>query len=75
MSTATAQPAAKAPAVLTRGIQVHPVTCAIGAELRNVNLGDASRDAGLADEIRALLVQYGVLFFRDQNIQRSEHVG
>ncbi len=75
MSTATAQPAAKAPAVLTRGIQVHPVTCAIGAELRNVNLGDASRDAVLADEIRALLVQYGVLFFRDQNIQRSEHVG
>ncbi len=64
-----------APAVLTRGIQVHPVTYAIGAELRNVSLADASRDAGLASEIRALLVKHRVLFFRRQDdLKRSEHV-
>jgi len=63
-----------APAVHTRGIQVHPVTCAIGAELRHVSLADASRDAGLAAEIRALLVQHKVLFFRQQELTRTEHV-
>ncbi len=63
-----------APAVHTRGIQVHPVTCAIGAELRHVSLAEASRDAGLAAEIRALLVQHKVLFFRQQELTRGEHV-
>ena len=63
-----------APAVHTRGLQVHPVTCAIGAELRNVSLAEASRDAGLAAETRALLVQHKVLFFRQQELTRAEHV-
>ena len=70
MTTATA------PAVIaTRGsIKVEPLTCAIGAELSNVNLGVASRDAGLAAEIRALLVRHKVVFFRDQDMTRAEHV-
>ncbi|PLC07570.1 taurine dioxygenase [Variovorax sp. RO1] len=55
-------------------MQVHPVTCAIGAELRHVSLAEASRDAGLAAEIRALLVQHKVLFFRQQELTRGEHV-
>jgi taurine dioxygenase len=55
-------------------IRVEPMTCAIGAELGNVNLGVASRDAVLVAEIRALLLQYKVLFFRDQDITRAEHV-
>ncbi|WP_062482974.1 TauD/TfdA dioxygenase family protein [Variovorax boronicumulans] len=63
-----------APAVHARGLQVHPVTCAIGAELRHVSLAEASRDAGLAAEIRALLVQHKVLFFRQQELTRAEHV-
>ncbi|ATA56481.1 taurine dioxygenase [Variovorax boronicumulans] len=63
-----------APAVHTRGLQVHPVTCAIGAELRHVSLAEASRNAGLAAEIRALLVQHKVLFFRQQELTRAEHV-
>ncbi len=67
---------AKAPAqVSARGsIKVEPLTCAIGAELSNVNLGVASRDAGLVAEIRALLLKHKVLFFRDQDITRAEHV-
>ena len=65
-----------APAVVrTAGsIRVEPLTCAIGAELSNVNLGVASRDAGLVAEIRALLLKHRVLFFRDQDITRAEHV-
>ena len=55
-------------------IQVEPLTCAIGAELRNVDLGEASRDAGLVAEIRALLLKHRVLFFRRQGMSRAEHV-
>src|SRR4029450_6641062 len=45
-----------------------------GAELSNVNLGDAARDDGLFQAVRALLVQHKVLFLRDQDITRAEHV-
>ena len=55
-------------------ITVVPMTCAIGAELKGINLGDASRDADLFAEVKALLLQYKVLFLRAQNITRAEHV-
>ncbi len=70
MSLATPQ----APAVVRSAIKVERLTCAIGAELSNVNLGVASRDAGLVAEIRQLLLAHKVLFFRDQDITRAEHV-
>ena len=63
-----------APAVVRQKIKVEQLTCAIGAQLHNVNLGDASRDDALFTEIRALLVQHKVLFLRDQDITRAEHV-
>ena len=71
--------APQAPAVVRAGsladsIKVEQLTCAIGAELSNVNLGVASRDAALIAEIRALLLKHRVLFFRDQDITRAEHV-
>ena len=70
-----ANPAAAPAVVANRGsLRVEPLTCAIGAELSNVNLGAASRDAGLIAEIRALLLRHKVLFFRDQDISRAEHV-
>jgi len=69
MSTATRVTAAKSSAP-----KVEPLTCAIGAEVQNVNLGAAARDPGLMAEIRSLLLQYKVLFFRDQDITRAEHV-
>ena len=67
---------ATAPATLgTHGsIRVEPLTCAIGAELSNVSLGVASRTPSLVAEIRALLLQHKVLFFRDQDFTRAEHV-
>ena len=68
-----------APAVVHAGslkasITVEPLTCAIGAELTNVDLGAASRDADLVAEIRQLLLKHKVLFFRDQDFTRAEHV-
>ncbi|MCP1725805.1 taurine dioxygenase [Pseudomonas citronellolis] len=50
------------------------LTCSIGAELSGVNLGDAARDAELFAEIRRLLLEHKVLFLRDQDISRAEHV-
>jgi len=61
-------------AVLNSTPRVEPLTCAIGAEVSNVNLGVASRDSDLMTEIRALLLKHKVLFFRDQDFTRAEHV-
>ena len=74
MSIATPSPAIVRSGALSASIRVEPLTCAIGAELSNVNLGIASRDPGLVAEIRALLLRHRVLFFRDQDITRAEHV-
>jgi len=73
---AVTTPVAPAPMRATsRGsIQVEPLTCAIGAELRNVDLGAASRDPDTVAEIRALLLKHRVLFFRGQDFSRAEHV-
>ncbi|MFC5694651.1 TauD/TfdA dioxygenase family protein, partial [Pseudomonas sp. GCM10022186] len=55
-------------------MKVEQLTCAIGAEISGVNLGDAARDESLFAEIKALLLQHKVLFLRDQKISRAEHV-
>jgi taurine dioxygenase len=55
-------------------MQVEQLTCAIGAELTGVKLADAIHDDGLFGEIRALLLKHKVLFLRDQDITRAEHV-
>ena len=61
-------------AITATTIRVEPLTCAIGAELFGVRLGDAVRDDALFAEIRALLLQYKVLFLRDQDLTRADHV-
>src|SRR5574340_1370863 len=59
----------------TRGtLEVEPLTCTIGAELHGVDLGEASRDDGLFAQMKALLLKHKVLFLRDQDITRAEHV-
>ncbi len=55
-------------------MKVQKLTRTIGAEISGVHLGEASRDLGLANEIKALLLQHKVLLFRDQDITRAEHV-
>jgi taurine dioxygenase len=72
--TSPAAPAFVRASSLTRSIRVEQLTCAIGAEVQDVDLGAASRDAGLLAEIHALLLAHKVLFFRDQDITRAEHV-
>ncbi|MFE0460291.1 TauD/TfdA dioxygenase family protein [Kitasatospora sp. NPDC058965] len=71
-------PTAGAPALVRssvrRTIKVEPLTCTIGAELSGVHLGDAARDVDLFAEIKELLLTYKVLFLRDQDITRAEHV-
>jgi taurine dioxygenase len=72
-TTTTTTTAAVAASGMRGSIKVEALTCTIGAEVSNVNLGVASRDAGLVAEIRALLLKHRVLFFRDQDITRAEH--
>ena len=76
-STAPTRPTAPAlvkASALASSIVVEPLSCSIGAELSKVHLGAASRDPALVAEIRALLLKHRVLFFRDQDITRAEHV-
>ena len=76
MTQATETTGTPAPAAARRGgsIRVEPLTGAIGAELLDVDLGEASRDDGLFAEIKALLLEHKVLFLSDQDITRAEHV-
>lgn len=55
-------------------MQIEPLTCAIGAQLVDVDLAQAVSDDELFAEIRAALLKYKVLFLRDQHITRAEHV-
>ena len=55
-------------------MQVEQLTCAIGAELLGVRLADAIHDDGLFAEVRAQLLKHRVLFLRDQDISRADHV-
>lgn len=55
-------------------MRVEQLTYHIGAELIGVRLADAIHDAGLFAEIRAQLLRHRVLFLRQQDISRAEHV-
>jgi len=77
MAQATQAPVAPAivrPGAIRDAIRVEQLTCAIGAEISNVSLADAAVDEALFAEIRALWLKHRVLFFRDQDITRAEHV-
>jgi taurine dioxygenase len=55
-------------------MRVEQLNNAIGAELVGVKLADAIHDDGLFAEIRANLLKHRVVFLRDQDISRAEHV-
>ena len=55
-------------------MRVEQLTCNIGAELSGIKLADAIHNDDLFSEIRNLLLQHKVLFLRDQDITRGEHV-
>ena len=55
-------------------MQIEQLSCNIGAELSGINLADAIQDSDLFSEIRSQLLTHRVLFLRDQNLTRAEHV-
>ncbi|MBS0429213.1 MAG: TauD/TfdA family dioxygenase [Proteobacteria bacterium] len=55
-------------------MKIELLTCAIGAQLSGVNLADAVRDDALFAQIKALLLRHKVLFLRDQDFSRADHV-
>jgi taurine dioxygenase len=50
------------------------LTASIGAEVSGVDLGEVARSDELFAELKSLLLAHKVLFFRDQDISRAEHV-
>jgi len=55
-------------------MRIEPMTCAIGAELTGVNLAHAIHNDDLFGEIRQALFTHKVLFLRNQDFSRAEHV-
>ena len=55
-------------------MKIEPLTCAIGAQISGVSLADAARDNALYEEMKAALLRHKVLFLRDQDISRADHV-
>ncbi|HEY1879466.1 MAG TPA: TauD/TfdA family dioxygenase, partial [Caulobacteraceae bacterium] len=74
MSEATIKSPAVVQAASLGSVKAEKLTSWIGAELANVSLADAARDDALFAEIRSLLLEHRVLFLRDQDFSRAEHV-
>ncbi|MGW4478857.1 TauD/TfdA dioxygenase family protein [Rhodococcus triatomae] len=55
-------------------MDARPLTCSIGAEVHDVALAEVAHDEIRFAELRALLLEHKVLFFRDQDITRGDHV-
>ncbi len=53
--------------------EARPLTPSIGAELHGIDLGGDHDEATIAD-VRAALLKYKVIFFRDQQITRAQHI-
>jgi taurine dioxygenase len=51
-----------------------PLTCAIGAELSDVQLKDAISNTVLFDQIYQAVLTHKVVFLRNQELTRAEHV-
>jgi taurine dioxygenase len=54
-------------------IDIRPVTTAIGAEIHGVDLAKRL-DERTTGEIRSALLEFGVIFFRDQKLTPEEHI-
>lgn len=55
-------------------MKIEKLTTHIGAEVRGIDLAEAARSDDLFGEIRAALLVHKVLFLRDQDIARADHV-
>lgn len=57
----------------TGTLDVRPMTPAIGAEIHNIDLATSDIASHIPD-IRAALLKYGVIFFRDQDLTQEQHI-
>lgn len=57
----------------TGRLDIHPMTPAIGAEILDIDLG-ATDIVDRIPEIRAALLKFGVIFFRDQDLSQEQHI-
>lgn len=73
MSTGT-QPRTDAGHDVTTGVTVRPMAGFIGAEIGGVDLREPLDDATIA-AIRNALLQWKVIFFRNQPITQDQHIG
>lgn len=55
-------------------MKIEKLTTHIGAQVSGVNLAEAARNDDLFGAIRAALLEHKVLFLRDQDIERADHV-
>jgi taurine dioxygenase len=55
------------------GFKVAPLTARIGAEIEGVDLRESLAEETIA-QIRAALLTYKVIFFRDQDISEEQHI-
>lgn len=62
------------PGTGARSMTVTRLTASLGAELSGVDLADVARSDVLFAGLRALLLEHKVLFLRDQDISRADHV-
>ncbi|WP_324826974.1 TauD/TfdA dioxygenase family protein [Qipengyuania zhejiangensis] len=57
----------------TGALDIHPMTPAIGAEILDIDLA-ATDIANSIPAIRAALLKFGVIFFRDQTLTQDQHI-
>ncbi len=55
-------------------MNILPLTCAIGAELSDVQLKDSISNTDLFDQIYQAVLTHKVVFLRNQELTRAEHV-
>ena len=55
-------------------MKIRKITPHIGAQISEVHLGEASRTPELFELIKSALLKHKVLFFRNQEITRADHV-
>jgi alpha-ketoglutarate-dependent sulfate ester dioxygenase len=60
------------PDVHVGGLTVRPLQPTIGAEIGGIDLREPLSDAE-RDEIKSILLEYKVVFFRDQQLDRDQH--
>jgi taurine dioxygenase len=58
--------------IQSKAFKVERLTPAIGAEISGVDLGHIT--PGLVDEVREALLEHKVVFFREQQITREQHI-